>query len=58
MSSEDMVKLTNEDIRWMVKRVSSGYFTVKKASEIYGITERRVQQLTKIYHDTGGGVQR
>ncbi len=41
MSSEDLVKLTNEDIKWMVKRVSSGKFTVKQASLIYGVTERR-----------------
>jgi len=53
MSSDDLVKLTDEDIRWMVKRVSSGNFTVKQASWTYGITERRVQQLTKIYRDTG-----
>lgn len=47
-SSDDMVKLTDDDIRWMVKRVSSGNFTVKQASWTYGITKRRVQQLTKI----------
>lgn len=28
-------------------------FTLKKASPIYGITECRVQQLTKICRDTG-----
>ena len=42
---------------WCHKReimhVSSGDFTVKNASAIYGITECRVQQLTKIYRDTG-----
>ena len=52
MSSEGMVKLTNEDIKWMVKRVSSGNFAVKQASWIYGVTERRVQQLVKMYRDT------
>ena len=48
-----MVKLSNEYINRMVKRVSSGNFTVKQASQTYGITERRVQQLTKVYRDTG-----
>ena len=48
-----MVKLTDEYISRMVKRVSSGNFTVKQASRTYGITGRRVQQLTKVYRDTG-----
>lgn len=53
MSSDDLVKLTDEGIKWMVKRVSSEMFTVKQVSRSYGITERRVQQLTKMYRDTG-----
>jgi transposase len=53
MSLDDLVKLTDENIRWMVKRVSSANFTVKQASRTYRITERRVQQLTKMYRDTG-----
>jgi putative transposase len=52
MSSDDMVKLTNEEIKWMVRRVSSEIITVKSASRIYGVSERRVQQLTKMYRDT------
>ena len=48
MSSNDMVKLTDGNIRRMVKRGSSGNFTIEQASRTYGITERRVQQLTKI----------
>ena len=47
-----MVKLTDEDIRWIVKRASSWDFSVKKDSEIHGLTERRIQQQTKIYCDT------
>ena len=47
-----MVKLRDENIREMVKRVSSVNFTIEQASWIYGITKRRVQQLTKIYRDT------
>ncbi|NQE45316.1 hypothetical protein C5S31_04755 [ANME-1 cluster archaeon GoMg2] len=47
-----MVKLTKEDIRVILKRASSGDFSVKTASEIHGLTERRIQQQTKIYCDT------
>ena len=53
MPSNGMVKLTNEEITWLVMRVNSGFFTVKKAAQIYGVTERRVQQLIKMYRDTG-----
>lgn len=53
MSSDGMVKLTNEDIKWLVIRVNSGFFTVKKAARVYEVTERRVQQLVKMYRDNG-----
>ncbi len=53
MPSDGMVKLTNEDIKWMVRRVNSRKFTVKTVSRIYGVTARRVQQLAKMYRDTG-----
>ena len=53
LSSDDIVKLTDEGIKWTVKRVRSENFTVKQASLTYRITERRVQQLTKMYRDTG-----
>lgn len=52
MSSDEMVKLTNEDIRWIQKPASSRDFSVKKDSEIHGMTERRVQQPTKSNRDT------
>ena len=52
MSSDDRVKLTNEDIRGIQKRTTSQDLSVKKDSEIYGITELRVQQQTKNYRDT------
>jgi hypothetical protein len=42
MPLDGMVKLTNEDIKWLVMRVNSGFFTVKKAAQVYGVTERRV----------------
>ena len=48
-----LVKLTNEDIKWLVIRVNSGFFTVKKAARVYEVTERRVQQLVKMYRDNG-----
>ena len=47
-----MVRLTNDDVKWLVKRVSSGNFKIKKASQIYRVPERRVQQLIKNYRDT------
>lgn len=53
MPSDGMVKLTNEDIKWLIRRVNSGEFTLKTVSQIYGVTERRVQQLVKIHRDTG-----
>jgi putative transposase len=53
MSSDGMVKLTNEEIKWLIIHVGSGFFTVKKASQFYGVTERRVQQLIKMHRDTG-----
>jgi fructose-1,6-bisphosphatase len=48
-----MVKLTNGDTKWLIIRVCSLFFTVKKVEEVYGITERRVQQLAKMHSETG-----
>jgi hypothetical protein len=42
LPSDGMVKLTNEEIKWLISRVGSGFFTVKKAAHVYGVTERRV----------------
>jgi hypothetical protein len=53
MPSDGMVKLTNEDIKWLIIRVGSGFFTVNKAAQVYGVTERRVQQLIKLHRETG-----
>jgi len=53
MPSNGMVKLTNEEIKWLIIRVGSGFFTVKKAAQVYGVTERRVQQLIKMHRETG-----
>jgi hypothetical protein len=51
-SSDEMVKLTNEYTRWIQKPASSRDFSVKKDSEIHGITEFRVKQQTKSNRDT------
>ena len=53
MPSDGMVKLTNENIKWLIIRVNTGFFTVKKAAVVYGVTERRVQQLIKMHRETG-----
>ncbi|HDS44995.1 MAG TPA: hypothetical protein ENN68_02675 [Methanomicrobia archaeon] len=48
-----MVKLTNEEIKWLIIRVNTGFFNMKKAAAVYGVTERRVQQLIKMHRETG-----
>jgi len=48
-----VVKLNNKKMAWMVKHVSSGEVSTKDAADIYGITQRRVQQLTKKYLEQG-----
>ena len=53
MPSNGMVILRNEDIKWLVMRVNSGFFTVKKAAQVCGVTERLVKQLIKKHRDTG-----
>ncbi|HDS46214.1 MAG TPA: hypothetical protein ENN68_09070 [Methanomicrobia archaeon] len=49
-----MVKLTNEEIKWLIIRAGSGFFTVKKAAAVYGVTECRMQQLIKMHREDGG----
>jgi len=48
-----MVKLSNKKIAWIVKHVSSGEVSTKDAADLYGITQRRVEQLTKKYLEQG-----
>ncbi len=48
-----MVKLNNKIIKWIVKNVSKDRISTKDAADIYNITQRRVQQLTKKYSETG-----
>jgi len=48
-----VVKLNNKKIAWIVRHVSSGEVSTKDAADVYGITQRRVQQLTKKYLEQG-----
>jgi len=48
-----VVKLSNKKIAWIVRHVSSGEISTKDAADIYNITQRRVQQLTKKYLEQG-----
>jgi len=48
-----VVKLSNKKIAWIVKHVSSGEVSTKDAADLYGITQRRVEQLTKKYLEQG-----
>jgi len=50
---DPVVKLSNKKIAWIVKHVSSGEISTRDAAAIYGITQRRVQQLTKKYLEQG-----
>ena len=48
-----MVKLNDRQIAWIVKNVSSGKVKTKSAAQIYGVSQRRIQQLAKEYSDRG-----
>jgi len=48
-----MVKLNNRQIAWIVKNVALGKVKTKAATQIYGVSQRRVQQLAKEYSDSG-----
>jgi putative transposase len=48
-----MVKLNGKKIRFMVRSVSYGETTTKEMANLYGISQRRAQQLTKQFKDTG-----
>jgi putative transposase len=39
-------------IKWLIIRIDSSFFTVKKAAQVYGVTECRVQQLIKMHRET------
>jgi putative transposase len=48
-----MVKLTNKKIRWVINHVIKHKKSTKSIAQIYGVSQRRIQQLVKIYKDTG-----
>ncbi|MAH07281.1 IS481 family transposase [Candidatus Pacearchaeota archaeon] len=48
-----MVKLNNKRIKWAVKKVVSKEFSTKEVSEIYSVSQRRIQMLVKKYKLTG-----
>ena len=48
-----MVKLNDRQIAWIVKNVSSGKVKTREAACIYGVSQRRIQQLAKEYLDRG-----
>ncbi len=48
-----MVKLTNKKIKWAVNQVITGKKSTKSVANIYKVSQRRIQQLVKIYKDTG-----
>lgn len=48
-----VAKLTDSEIRWMIRRKEEGRITNKKIARVYGITPRRLQQLWAQYRSTG-----
>jgi len=48
-----MVKLTNKKIKWAVNQVVTSKKSTKSVANIYKVSQRRIQQLVKIYKDTG-----
>ena len=48
-----MVKLNNKKVKWGIKKIISGEFSTKEISEIYNVTQRRIQLLVKKYKETG-----
>ena len=48
-----MVKLTDKKIRHIINQVVKHKKSTKTMARLYGVSQRRVQQLVKIYRDTG-----
>jgi putative transposase len=48
-----MVKLTDKQIRYIINQVVKHKKRTKTMARLYGVSQRRVQQLVKIYRDTG-----
>jgi putative transposase len=47
-----MVKLPNKKIKWAENQVVTGKKSTKSVANIYKVSQRRIQQLVKIYKDT------
>jgi transposase len=48
-----MVKLTNKKIKWIINQVVKHNRNTQSVAQIYGVSRRRIQQVVKIYKDTG-----
>ena len=48
-----MVKLTDKKIKWAIHQVVTGKKSTKTVAHIYNISQRRIQQLVKIFKDSG-----
>jgi putative transposase len=48
-----MVKLTDKQIRYIINQVVKRKKSTKTMARLYGVSQRRVQQLVKVYRDTG-----
>ncbi len=48
-----MVKLTNKQIKYIINQVVKHKKSTKTMAHLYGVTQRRVQQLVQIYRETG-----
>ncbi|MFQ6088064.1 MAG: DDE-type integrase/transposase/recombinase, partial [Candidatus Methanofastidiosia archaeon] len=52
-SNEIMVKLANRRIKWAIDQVVKHKRSTKSIANIYNVSQRRIQQLVKLYKDTG-----
>jgi len=48
-----MVKLTDKKIRWAIHQVVTFQKSTKTVAHIYIVSQRRIQQLVKIFKDSG-----
>ena len=48
-----MVKLNKSRIKWLVKQVTREGKKPSQVASVYNLSKRRVQQLVKIYKETG-----
>jgi putative transposase len=48
-----MVKLTNKKIKWCIDQVIKGKKSTKSVANLNKVSQRRIQQLVKLYKDTG-----